>query len=57
MTSARAAKRSQRARSSFHVVPLAPTASVGGGGLTPTPNVKTPEGEWPSEPVTRQRTV
>ncbi len=50
-------KSAQRATSSFHVDPPAPTASVGGGAGTPTPNVKTPAGAWPSPPITRQRTV
>jgi hypothetical protein len=57
MTSASAAKSPHRAASSFHVVPLAPTASVGGGAFTPIPNVYTPAGECPSWPVTCQRTV
>ena len=57
MSSASAPKSAQRARSSRHVVPDAPTASVGGGALTPTPKVKTPAGECPSSPITRQRTV
>ena len=48
MSSASAPKSAQRARSSRQVVPEAPTASVGGGAATPTPNVKTPAGECPS---------
>ena len=57
ITSASAANRSQRETSSFQVAAPAPTASVGGGASTPTPKVNTPAGEWPSPPVTRQRTV
>ena len=57
ITRASAAKRPQRAASSFHVVAPAPTASVGGGAFTPTPKVNTPAGEWPSADVTRHLTV
>ena len=51
------AKSAQRATSSRHVTPDAPTASVGGGGVTPTPKVKTPVPTCPSAETTRQRTV
>ena len=57
MSRASALKSAHRAMSSRHVVPEAPTASVGGGAATPTPNVKTPAGECPSSPITRHRTV
>ena len=55
--SASATNRAQRATSSRQVAAEAPTASVGGGAATPTPNVKTPAGACPSAPITRQRTV
>jgi hypothetical protein len=51
------ANRAHRATSSRHVIPDAPTASVGGGAATSTPNVKTPVATWPSAETTRQRTV
>ena len=55
--SASEAKSAQRATSSRHVIADAPTASVGGGGSTPTPNVKTPVPTCPSAEISRQRTV
>ena len=57
ISNASAAKSPHRARSSRHVVPDAPTASVGGGAATPTPKVNTPPGLCPSSPITLQRTV
>ena len=47
----------QRATSSRHVTPEAPTASVGDGAGTPTPKVYTPFPTWPSAEISCQRTV
>ena len=49
--SASETKSAQRATSSRHVTPDAPTASVGGGGVTPTPKVKTPFPTCPSAEI------
>ena len=56
-SSASETKNAQRTTSSRQVMPEAPTASVGGGASTPTPNVKTPVPTWPSADSSRQRTV
>jgi hypothetical protein len=50
-------KYAHRAASSDHPGPVEPYASVGGGGVTPIPNVYTPDPVWPSDDVARQRTV
>jgi hypothetical protein len=50
-------KSAHRATSSRQVIPEEPTASVGGGGSTRTPNVNTPVPMCPSAETSRQRTV
>ena len=42
---------------SVRVGPLAPYASVGGGGAVRTPNVHTPETTWESADTACQRIV